>query len=178
MKSILFLRHAKSDWSNPGLTDFDRPLAKRGQKDAPRMGSILVRYGCMPDLVVSSPSLRTRQTVELCLRENGYRGETRWERSLYGGSVFDYLALIQSLPEEVEKPLFVGHNPGLEETIGTLIVQQLPRQQTPSSGSHLHVPTAGLAMLDTDAGRWNEVKAGSCVLRWFLVPKLVKKVAN
>jgi phosphohistidine phosphatase len=177
MKSILFLRHAKSDWSNPGLTDFDRPLAKRGLKDAPRMGRILVRYGCMPDLVLSSPSLRTRQTVELCLLENGYHGETRWERSLYGGSVFDYLALIQSLPEGIENPLFVGHNPGLEETIGTLIMQHMPREHASSAGSHLHVPTAGLAMLDTDVTRWSEVKAGGCVLRWFLIPKLLKKLA-
>jgi phosphohistidine phosphatase len=169
MKSILFLRNAKSDWSNPGLTDFDRPLAKRGLKDAPRMGRILVSYECMPDLVVSSPSLRTRQTVELALLDNGYHGETRWERSLYGGTVFDYLALIQSLPEGVEKPLFVGHNPGLEETVGTLITQYMRREEALTAASHLHVPTAGLAML--------EVKAGCCILRWFLVPKLVKKVA-
>lgn len=173
MKTILFLRHAKSDWNNPGLADFDRPLAKRGMKDAPRMGSVLIRYGCMPDLVVSSPSLRTRQTVELSLLENGYQGEILWERSLYGGSVFDYLALIQSLPESVESPLLVGHNPGMEETISSLIV---PRTHSLAEGSHLRVPTAGLAMLDTDITHWSELKAGSCVLRWFLIPKLVKKM--
>ena len=94
-------------------------------------------------------------------------------QSLLVGSVFDYLALMQSLPESVENPLLVGHNPGMEETISTLIV---PRTRSLAESSHLRVPTAGLAMLDSDITHWSELKAGSCVLRWFLIPKLVKKM--
>jgi len=171
MKNILLLRHAKSDWSNPALADFDRPLAKRGLNDAPRMGMVLVRYGCMPDLVVSSPSLRTRQTVELSVLENGYQGEVRWEDSLYGGNDFDFLAVLQSLSLEVEQPLIVGHNPGVEETLNTLLT---PRGDTPSGGVHIRVSTAGLALLNAEVEHWKDIRPGVCVLRWLLVPRLVR----
>jgi hypothetical protein len=66
----------------------------------------------------------------------------------------------------------------MEETIGSLIMKRQLGDQAFTTGSQLHVPTAGLAMLDADTDRWREVKAGRCVLRWFLVPKLVKKTAN
>jgi phosphohistidine phosphatase len=65
MKFILFLRHAKSSWNHPGLSDFDRPLANRGLKDAPSMGKFLHGAGYSPQVVVSSPARRARQTTEL-----------------------------------------------------------------------------------------------------------------
>jgi phosphohistidine phosphatase len=162
------MRHAKSDWSNPSLSDFDRPLAKRGLKDAPRIGMVLSRLDCMPDIIVSSPSLRTRQTVQLAALDHGYGGEIQWEESLYGGSPYDYISALQSLPEDALRPLLVGHNPGIEEALGVLLTSA-------SQGfARIRMPTAGLALLITDLKRWSDTKPGTCTLRWFVVPKLLK----
>ena len=171
MKSILLLRHAKSDWSNPALSDIDRPLAKRGLKDAPRMGKVLRRLDSMPDLIVSSPSMRTRQTVELSATENGYRGQVQWNESLYGGGFLDYLSVLKNLSDETERPMLVGHNPGMEEVLSALLT---PRKSTPSGGIHIRVPTAGLAFHEANIHRWEEIEPGVCTLRWFLIPALVK----
>ena len=173
MKSILFLRHAKSDWSNPSLSDLDRPLAKRGLKDAPRIGRVLAKFGCMPDLIISSPSLRTRQTVELAVLENGYQGEIMWEERLYGGNSYDITGVIHAIPENVERPMIVGHNPGIEETLSLLLSAH---GNNPTDGIRLRVPTAGLAYLDACVDIWGNLKPGMCILRWFLVPRLVKAI--
>jgi phosphohistidine phosphatase len=171
MKSLLILRHAKSDWSNPELSDYNRPLAKRGLKDAPRMGRLLAGYNSMPDIIVSSPSLRTKQTVEYSVLANGYAGEIIWDERLYGGTPFDYLAAVRELPTTVQLPMLVGHNPGIEETISLLLSLTGESLQ---GGNRLRVPTAGLARLDAGIDRWEEIKPGVCVLRWFVIPKLLR----
>lgn len=171
MKSILILRHAKSDWSNPSLSDFDRPLTKRGLNDAPRMGRILIQFGCMPDLIISSPSMRTRQTVELTAFDNGYRGEILWDDTLYGGSFSDIISALHSIPRNISRPMVVGHNPGVEETISLLLS---PREQNPATSARFRIPTAGLVYLDAHIDTWKDLKPGVCVLRWFLIPRLVK----
>ncbi len=171
MKSILILRHAKSDWSNPSLSDFDRPLTKRGLNDAPRMGRILIQFGCMPDLIISSPSMRTRQTVELTAFDNGYRGEILWDDTMYGGSFSDIITALHSIPRNISCPMVVGHNPGVEETISLLLS---PREQNPATSARFRIPTAGLVYLDAHIDTWKDLKPGVCVLRWFLIPRLVK----
>ena len=76
MKSVLILRHAKSEWGNPGQADFDRPLAKRGLEDAPRMGQVLARFNYVPDRILSSPAQRARQTAELVAQACGYQSHS------------------------------------------------------------------------------------------------------
>lgn len=175
MKSILLLRHAKSDWSNPSLSDFDRPLNKRGQKDAPRMGLVLDNFQAMPDLVISSPSIRTRQTVELAVLESGYNGEIRWIDTIYGGSFYDIMAALHDIPESITRPLIVGHNPGVEETVSLLLSSQ---EQNPTTHARVRIPTAGLVYLDAHIDTWRDLKPGCCVLRWFLIPKLLKTIIS
>lgn len=171
MKSILILRHAKSDWSNPSISDFNRPLNKRGLDDAPRMGRVLDQFGYMPDLIISSPSMRTRQTVELTAFDNGYRGEILWDDTLYGGSFYDIMTALHSIPGKIGRPMVVGHNPGVEETISLLLS---PRGQNQTTYARLRVPAAGLVYLDAQIDTWKDLKPGVCVLRWFLIPRLVK----
>ena len=166
MKSILILRHAKSDWNNPSLSDFDRPLNKRGLKDAPRMGQVLKTANIMPDLILSSPSMRTKSTVELAMPEGIYRGEISWIDSLYGGSFYDILNALHSVPESFSRPMIVGHNPGVEETISLLLS---PQEQSPSTHARIRVPTAGLAYLDAHVDTWPDdgerIDHGSMFLR-------------
>jgi phosphohistidine phosphatase len=175
MKSILILRHAKSDWNNPSLSDFNRPLNKRGLKDAPRMGQVLKTTSIMPDLIVSSPSMRTKATVELAMPESIYTGDILWIDSLYGGGFYDILNALHSVPDTLSRPMIVGHNPGVEETVSLLLS---PQGQSPTTHAHIRIPTAGLAYLDAHVETWRDLKPGSCVLRWFLIPKLVKAMVT
>ncbi len=171
MKTILLLRHAKSDWSNPGLADFDRPLAKRGLKDAPRMGEVLKRFDYVPDKILSSPAKRARQTAELAAEACGYQKSFQLEDSFYGGDAEELLAALQRLPSRVDRPMLVGHNPTMEETVDLLL-----SGDELAWGISIRLPTAGLVCLDADIYDWAELQPGELVLRWFLIPKLVKAI--
>jgi phosphohistidine phosphatase len=162
MKTILVLRHAKSDWSDPYRADFDRPLAKRGLKDAPRMGEVLSLFQCVPDRILSSPALRARQTADLVAKACGYRKSIDWEDSFYGGGSHDLIAALQRLPATVERPMLIGHNPTLEETVAFLFA--------------VRIPTAGLVCIDVGVVDWADLELGDGTLRWFLIPKLVKAI--
>ena len=111
MKTVLILRHAKSDWGDPGKADFDRSLAKRGLEDAPRMGEVLTRFECIPDRILASPAQRAKQTAELVAKACGYQKTIQWEDSFYGGSSADLIAALQQLPDTVERAMLIGHNP-------------------------------------------------------------------
>lgn len=173
MKTILLLRHAKSDWSNPALADFDRPLAKRGLKDAPRMGQVLAYFNCIPDIILSSPAKRAKQTTELVAEACGFSRSLKLEDSFYGGGADDMLAALQQLPHTVNRPLLVGHNPAMEETVQLLLSGDTVDWDT---GCAIRLPTAGLVCLEADIIDWADLEPGETVLRWFLIPKLVKAI--
>jgi phosphohistidine phosphatase len=173
LKTILILRHAKSDWDDPYQADFDRPLAKRGLGDAPRMGEVLAFFDCVPDRILSSPALRARKTSELVAEACGYRKSIQWEDSFYGGSSQDFMAALKRLPDAVERPMLVGHNPTLEETVALLL--GLGREGW-SGDFAIRIPTAGLVCLDVDIEYWADLEPGDGTLRWFLIPKLVKAI--
>jgi phosphohistidine phosphatase len=173
MKTILFLRHAKSDWNDPIPADFDRPLTQRGLEDAPRMGEVLDLFQCVPDIILSSPALRAKQTTQLAARACGYGGSIHWEDSFYGGGSRDLILVLQRLPDTLERPLLVGHNPTLEETVSTLLVQ---RQEGWQEDTAIRMPTAGLVCLEVDITAWADLGPGKGVLQWFLIPKLVRAI--
>jgi phosphohistidine phosphatase len=173
MKTILILRHAKSDWSDPYRTDFERPLAKRGLGDAPCMGEVLALFECVPDKIISSPAWRAKQTAELVAEACGYRKSIHWEGSFYGGGSQDLMAVLQCLPDTIERPMLIGHSPTLEETVALLLGhggggwnEDFP----------IRLPTAGLVCLDVGIEYWADLEPGDGVLRWFLIPKLVKAI--
>ncbi|MEW5961907.1 MAG: histidine phosphatase family protein [Chloroflexota bacterium] len=173
MKTILLLRHAKSDWGNPSLVDFDRPLAPRGLKDAPRMGAILARAEHTPDLILSSPAKRARQTSELIAEACGYQQPIHWEADFYDDGSDALIAALQRLPQHIERPLLVGHNPVLEETVAGLLGYDANGW---SESWPIHIPTAGLVCLEVDLEAWADLEPGDASLHWFLIPKLVKAI--
>lgn len=173
MKTVLILRHAKSDWSHEGLADFDRPLAPRGKKDAPLMGNVLLDFDCVPERIISSPAERARQTSQLVAKACGYNDEIEWAPSFYGGGSEDLISVLQRVAEPVERVLLVGHNPTLEETIADLLVG--PEASWDEILS-LKLPTAGLVCLDFPITGWRNLTPGDAVLRWFLIPRLVKAI--
>jgi phosphohistidine phosphatase len=173
MKTILVLRHAKSDWSDPSSFDFERPLAKRGRKDAPRMGEVLAFFQCVPDRILSSPALRAQQTAELVAEYCGYRRSIHWEESFYGGGSHALMTALQGLPESVERPMLIGHNPTLEETVALLLGRGGAGWNEEFA---IRIPTAGLVCIDVSTVNWADLEAGDGVLRWFLIPRLVKAI--
>ncbi len=169
MKHILILRHAKSDWSNPALADFDRPLAKRGLKDAPRMGKALARFGQTPDIIISSPARRAKQTAELAAQACNFQGTIRWNNSFYPGSSSALLAALRALPDRVNCPMLVGHNPVFADTAALLC-----NPHSTGKPEDIRLPTAGLICFAVNIANWSALESGDGVLRWFLIPKLVK----
>jgi phosphohistidine phosphatase len=117
-RRLILLRHAKSDW--PDVPDRDRPLAKRGRRDAPRIGRWLHEHGYQPDVVVVSDAARTRQTWDLVAPELGGSPAVRFEPRAYAASALTLLYLAQELPERYRTALLIGHNPGLSELATSL----------------------------------------------------------
>ncbi len=117
-RRLLVMRHAKSAWDSGPGSDFDRPLAKRGERDAPRMGRWLREQALIPDRVVSSPAVRARQTCLLvCEVLDIKKGQIHWEPAIYGAEVTTLLKVLASCPKKTQRLLLVGHNPGLEALV-------------------------------------------------------------
>lgn len=158
-RELLILRHAKSDWSSSAGTDFDRPLAKRGKNDAPRIGAWMYREGLIPEYVVCSPAERARQTVlKVCKMLELKKKGIVWEKDAYDASLADLLVILSRCPQDASTVLLVGHNPGLEELVGFLAGDEVDE---PEDGKVL--PTASLARLEMPAD-WCALEAGCAQL--------------
>ena len=117
-RRLILLRHAKSAW--PDVPDLDRPLAKRGRRDAPRIGRWLHEHGYQPDVVVVSAACRTRQTWDLVAPELGGSPAVHFEPRAYAASALSLLYLAQELPARYRTALLIAHNPGLSELAASL----------------------------------------------------------
>jgi phosphohistidine phosphatase len=117
MKSVLILRHAKSSWKQPDLNDHDRPLNKRGKRDAQRMGELLRNEHLIPESVISSADIRARDTAKAEVKASGYKGKIALNRSLYAAVPEAYFKVLYGLSNDTVRVLVVGHNPGLEELL-------------------------------------------------------------
>src|SRR4029453_13055401 len=146
MKTLLVLRHAQSGWNDSALDDHERPLNKRGRRDAPRMGELVRQYGLIPDVVLSSDAVRARLTAETVARAAGYAGKILLDPQLYMASPADILSLLPTVRENAETVMIVGHNPGLEK-----LVEQL-------TGERQDLPTAALAQIGLPIDRWRDLK--------------------
>jgi phosphohistidine phosphatase len=145
MKTLLILRHAKSSWKDETLPDFDRPLNKRGQEDAPRMGKLLHDQGLVPDLILGSDARRAVATAQLAAEEAHYEGEIIFLNDLYAAEPEAYLAALAGQGGEAACVMVVGHNPGLEE-----LLEQL-------TGEYQPLPTAALAQVSLPIEHWSEL---------------------
>ena len=116
MRTITLIRHAKSSWSDPSLTDFDRPLNKRGRRDAPRIAAAMSKQAISFDKVLCSTAQRARQTLALFKQHLDINEAIiEYHQELYGGSVDRLLSCIAEQPESVRHIALLGHNPGMED---------------------------------------------------------------
>ena len=149
MKTLLLMRHAKSSWKDESLDDHDRPLNKRGKRDAPRMGEFLREQRLIPDYVLCSTARRARKTAEAVAYGAGYRGETRITSELYMAPPARMLELLAETPEPANCVLLISHNPSLED-----LLEQL-------TGQSRALTTAALAHLQLDVTNWRELTSNT-----------------
>jgi len=124
------MRHAKSDWNNELISDFDRPLNNRGLADAPRMAQWVESEKLFPDLLISSPALRARQTTEAIIHQLDLdKSAVIFDKRLYLASVDILLAVIREIDNQLNRVMLVGHNPGLENLSMHLSEGKLPIAQ-------------------------------------------------
>ncbi len=164
MKTIYFLRHAKSSWRDGELSDIDRPLNKRGLDNAPMMARHFRKLKVKPQLIISSPSKRTMTTAMMIAERIGYEEKNiKIDMELYGANVAQISQLIYHLDENLKKVMLVGHNPAF-----TLIVDYYTGQPLDN------MPTCGLVQINFDVNTWHEVVPKSGKLTLFEYPKKVK----
>jgi phosphohistidine phosphatase len=154
-RELLILRHAKSAWDTAAATDFDRPLAKRGRKDAPRVGRFLLEQGLVPDYVVSSPAERAKQTViAVCGQMDVGPEQVNFDSRIYHGFAGSLLSVLNDCPAQSERVLIAGHNPGLET-----LLQNLCNHEIPMPDDYKLMPTAAVAHLEI-LSDWRSLEGG------------------
>ncbi|WP_136797701.1 SixA phosphatase family protein [Desulfosediminicola ganghwensis] len=161
MKELYLIRHAKSSWSNPGLDDIERPLNKRGKRDAPFMGSRLKKYGVRPDMVYTSPAKRARKTAGTIAECVGYPQERIQQRGdIYTADMNKLLLVVRQTENRIRRLFLVGHNYVLTDFAEYLTNEPLG-----------NVPTCGIVGIAFDIDGWHQVGEAGGHLQFFDYPK-------
>jgi phosphohistidine phosphatase len=146
LKTLLVLRHAKSSWKDSELDDHDRPLNKRGEKEAPRVGKHLRKIELVPSAIICSTARRAKETAIAVAENSGFPVEQIvYERRLYHAAPKQMMEVIREFPEQWEQPMIVGHNPGLEEMVCALI------------NDEVELKTAALAVIAFEIDGWRNI---------------------
>lgn len=162
MKILYLLRHAKSSWSNMELPDFQRPLSKRGKKDAPFMGKILADKKVKIDLIVSSPAKRAQKTAKKVAKQIAYPKEKIvFNQEIYEANLVDVLAVIHQTPDTINSLMLVGHNPTFTDLANLLC----------SNFQTENIPTAGIFAIAFPHKIWAEIEENTGNFLFFEYPK-------
>lgn len=153
------MRHAKSSWGEASLADFERPLNERGLKAAPLVGRFMRRQKLRPELILSSPAERARQTAALVAEAARLDAPLRYDERIYEATPARLFEVVSQVEETIGELLLVGHNPGLEGLLEML------------AGESRRMPTAALARVALDVERWNRVREGVGRVELFVKPK-------
>lgn len=169
MKTVTLFRHAKSGWkNNPLIEDKDRPLAARGMKDAPRMGRFMRKLSITPDIILCSPSVRTRQTLSLAQSEAFDRlPRTIFDERLYDADPDTILAVLRELPDTVNHAMVVGHNPGMQQLAAEFVKANAEQFRLFTS----EFPTAALASFSFAVVTWKELSPDKARLMLYKTPR-------
>lgn len=170
MKTLFLLRHAKSSWDHPDLSDFDRPLAERGIGAAMAMADYLAREQLRPDLILCSAARRARETMELVQAAWGFSVPVHMDRALYDAGPGDLLQRLRGLGKKPNKVMAIGHNPTME-FLALDIVGDGPKQDLESMG--LKYPTGALALFTLEGKKsdWKDLDTRTATLVRFVKPR-------
>jgi len=164
MKTLCLIRHAKSSWKFPNLSDFDRPLKKRGISDAPLMGTVLKQKGVKPDLMLSSPANRAISTAKLIAKELGYpQMDIEQNKGIYHAYTTDLLKIVQNIEDKYSTVCIFGHNPGFTDLANFL-----------TGATIFNVPTSGVCCVHFPISTWKDIAQNKGELAFFEYPKLYR----
>ena len=165
MKTLTLLRHAKSGWDDPSLTDFERPLNARGREAARAMGREMRALGLAFDRVVASPAARVTETID-GLEEGDVPIDPAYDERVYLASLDTLLAIVRDTADSCASLLIVGHNPGMERLALLLSRGGALRDEVAAK-----YPTGALAEIAFPVEHWREVAEGLGILRRFIRPR-------
>ncbi len=155
------MRHAKSDWSNSNLSDFDRPLNNRGKKAASKMGLELKKRNIIPDLILSSPAKRAKTTADLFAQSNNYKQNITLINNFYLSTENTIINEMSCLDNKINTVMIVGHNPTMETLIQELTDYKVNKK----------MPTAAITILKAKLENWQEIFETNFDLGNYLIPK-------
>lgn len=159
MKKLYLIRHAKSDWSNPKLDDFDRPLNKRGKHDAPFMGEILHNKVARPDLIISSPAYRARQTTLEIANKINYHNEIVFNEYIYEANLKTLIDITTYIENNYNTVFLIGHNPSLNLLANYFV------------NFDKNIPTSGILEIEFDCNSFQDINNKNANLISFDYPK-------
>ncbi len=154
MKTLLLMRHAKSSWKNSKLPDKERPLNRRGEKDAPKMSELLQEKELFPQVILTSTALRCRETASVLLQNCCEELTLQAIEALYMAEPPAIIDALVHAPEQADRVMVIGHNPGLES-----LLQQL-------TGEVESLPTASVVYMELSIQRWADLTFDSKASAW------------
>ena len=162
MKTIILVRHAKSSWKDLSLEDFDRPLNKRGKRNAPFMGEKLKARHIMPDLILSSPAKRARKTATAIAKAIAYpKKKIIFDDNMYHASATYLFKMVRNLDDQHETSMLFGHNPDLNN-VANMWLKQNPVH---------NMVTTGVYCIKFNVNQWQEVRQGKGESVFYDYPK-------
>jgi len=161
MKRLTLVRHAKSSWKDRSLSDFDRPLNKRGKHDAPMMGERLAKLNIIPDQIVSSPAKRALKTAQVIAATIGYpKKKIQENHAIYEADRHSLLRIVQEFEDAFRHVMLFGHNPAFTYLANDFIREHIE-----------NMPTCGIVCIDFDVSSWADIRPGTGRLVFFDYPK-------
>ncbi len=162
-KKLFLIRHGKSDWADIQLSDFDRPLNARGNRNAPEMAERILKKDLVPQLIVSSPALRALFTARHFAKVWAKpAAQIQLEINIYEASAASLLKVLNSFDDEFDRIALFGHNPGLTDFANYL-----------SDANIYNIPTAGTVLIEFDVDKWSEIGYHDGKLIEFDYPKSI-----
>ncbi|MCH7409214.1 histidine phosphatase family protein [Belliella sp. DSM 111904] len=160
MKKLIIVRHAKSSWDNPFLDDHKRPLSERGLRDAPRMAQRLKKKGIIPEYMLVSDAVRTKETARIFAQNLGVSDELiHYKRELYHASQYELIRSIRHVSDDVENLYLVGHNPGMNDLLSYF-------------GFRLNnLPTCGVVIFKIGSKSWTSISPAEIEFLAYDFPK-------
>ena len=166
MKKLYLIRHAKSSWADLSLQDFDRPLNKRGKRDAPFMGKKLAERNIRPDLIMSSSAKRAKKTAKIVAKAMAYpKKEIYFTEAIYQADEDELFRIVRSCDDRVTTLFVVGHNFEITDFAVSLSGEQIA-----------NIPTCGIAAMEFAFASWQQLKANTGRLLFFDYPKKYKEL--
>ncbi len=166
MKKLFIIRHAKSSWKDTSLDDFDRGLNKRGKKDIKFIANWLRANRFYPDLILSSPARRAKDTLEQIVKTLKLNDEIiRFDKSIYGATYDSLIDLLVQVDKRYDNLFLIGHNPALNELAEFL-----------TNSVIFNIPTSGIFCVEFNISKWSEIKNVKGTISFFEFPKKLRQM--